>query len=274
MRVFVSWSGQRSQALGNALRSWLPQVIPGISFFHSEEIPKGRNWHVEIIKALRGCSIGIFCITPESLRSQWVLFEAGALAQHGDQPTLLTYILSPLELTGPLSLFQGTRFEQEDSRRFVQALARLAGTADDGEVLQRFDETWDHFQSAVQETVRVRLEELIPDFFSLFEGKETFEEPFQVCTDKRWDDRLRRTARTHHILSSAEYRKFLAGAQDVADAYEALLNALDRYDMHIGALLLKPVEYAVLRQADQNLLEQARQRVVDEVRKLKELAGD
>ena len=106
MRVFISWSGQRSQALGNALRSWLPQVIPGISFFHSEEIPKVRNWHVEIIKALRGCSIGIFCITPESLRSQWMLFEAGALAQHGDQPTLLTYILSPLELTGPLSLFE------------------------------------------------------------------------------------------------------------------------------------------------------------------------
>jgi hypothetical protein len=274
MRVFISWSGQRSRALGSALRSWLSKVIPGISFFDSEEIPKGKNWHVEVIKALRGCSIGIFCITPENLRSQWVLFEAGALAQHGDQPTLLTYIIGPVELTGPLSHFQSTRFEQEDSRRFVQALAKLAGTADDEEVLQRFNGTWDHFQSVVQETVRVRLEELIPGFFSLFEGKKTFEEPFPVCTDKRWDDRLRRTARTHHILSSAEYGKFLAGAQEVADAYEALLNALDRYDMHLGALLLKPVEYADLRQENQDLLEQARQRVVDEVRKLKELAGD
>jgi hypothetical protein len=272
MRAFISWSGQRSQALGNALRSWLPQIIPGIDFFHSEEIPKGRNWHVEIIKALRGCSIGIFCITPESLRSPWVLFEAGALAQHGDQPTLLTYILSPVELTGPLSHFQGTRFEQEDSRRFVQTLARLAAVADDGKVLQRFDETWGHFQSVVQDTARVRLEELIPDFFSLFEGKKTFEEPFPVCTDKRWDDRLRRTARTHYILSSAENRRFLRG--DVAVVYEGLLSALDRYDMHIGALLLKPIDYTDLRQADQNLLEQARQRVVDEVMNLKKLVGD
>ena len=106
MRVFISWSGQRSRALGSALRSWLSKVIPGISFFDSEEIPKGKNWHVEVIKALRGCSIGIFCITPENLRSQWVLFEAGALAQHGDQPTLLTYTIGPVELTGPLSHFQ------------------------------------------------------------------------------------------------------------------------------------------------------------------------
>jgi hypothetical protein len=44
--------------------------------------------------------------------------------------------------------------------------------------------------------------------------------------------------------------------------------------MHIGALLLKPVDCADLRQAEQKLLEQARQRVVDEVMNLKKLVGD
>lgn len=90
MRVFISWSGARSQAIATALRDWLPKLIREIEFFHSEDIPKGRNWHAALIEALRDCSVGIFCVTPESLRSPWMLFEAGAMAQHGERPMLLT----------------------------------------------------------------------------------------------------------------------------------------------------------------------------------------
>jgi hypothetical protein len=35
------------------------------------------------VDELRGCSLRVICVTPESLRSQWMLFEAEALAQHG-----------------------------------------------------------------------------------------------------------------------------------------------------------------------------------------------
>ena len=56
MKLFISWSGTRSRALGNALRSWLPKVIPDLSFFHSEDIPKGKNWHTAAYQKHKGAS--------------------------------------------------------------------------------------------------------------------------------------------------------------------------------------------------------------------------
>ena len=276
MRVFISWSGQRSRALGSALRNWLSKVIPGISFFDSEEIPKGKNWHVEVIKALRGCSIGIFCITPENLRSQWVLFEAGALAQHGDQPTLLTYTIGPVELTGPLSHFQSPRVRAGGFQAFrsgIRQVGRHRGRRRGAASNVQRDLGSFSISGAGNRPRETRGAN--PGLLFAVRGQEDVRRALSSLHGQT----IGRSGSDappgpHHILSSAEYGKFLAGAQEVADAYEALLNALDRYDMHIGALLLKPVEYADLRQANQDLLEQARQRVVDEVRKLKELPSD
>jgi hypothetical protein len=66
MKIFVSWSGTRSQAIANALRKWLPTLIDRIELFHSEDIPKGRNWHTALVKALHDCAAGIFCVTQKA----------------------------------------------------------------------------------------------------------------------------------------------------------------------------------------------------------------
>jgi hypothetical protein len=269
VKLFISWSGTRSRALGNALRRWLPKVIPDLSFFHSEEIPKGKNWHTALVDGLRGCRLGIFCITPESLRSAWLMFEAGALAQHGDEPTLLTYTLGAVSLDGPLSHFQATKFERADSRRFVQDLGAILGIEHGQFVLRRFDESWEDFESEVRNTTHAGLEELVPGFFSLFHNKKTFHEPFPECTDKRWEDRLRRTAETHALLSRPDTRSLLAGDTEVGSAYEELLAALDRYRMHIGSLLLTRTEFGDLKKEDQDRLEGTRKsivRIVEELR--------
>jgi hypothetical protein len=112
MRAFISWSGARSEALAQALKDWLPTVLPGIDTFHSAEIPKGQNWHSALIAALRGCRIGVFCVTPESLRLEWMLFEAGALAQHGDAPALFTYLYGCVgrQGIGPAGPFSSNTF--------------------------------------------------------------------------------------------------------------------------------------------------------------------
>jgi len=166
------------------LRSWLPKVIPDLSFFHSEDIPKGKNWHTALVDGLRECPLGIFCITPESLRSPWLMFEAGALAQHGDEPTLLTYTLAAVSLDGPLSHFQATKFERADSRRFVQDLGAILGIENRESVLRRFDESWEDFESEARKTTHVGLEELAPGFFSLFHNKKTFHEELLAALDR------------------------------------------------------------------------------------------
>jgi hypothetical protein len=245
------------------MRNWLPKLIDGIELFHSEDIPKGRSWHSVLVEALRNCSAGIFCVTPESLRSHWMLFEAGALIQHGDQPTLLTYVYGIDELPGPLSHFQTTRFDREDSRRFVQAIAELVGARDANTVLTRFEETWPSFESEVVANTLVPIQELLSDFPSLFEESKTFHESLLDCSGRKWDDRLRRTARTHGYLSQKDIAPILSSDPYLRGAYRDLLSALDRYDMHIGAYLLKPVDFANLTSREQTHLEDARKRILD-----------
>jgi hypothetical protein len=264
MRVFVSWSGSRSEAVAAALRKWLPETIPGITFFHSEDIPKGANWHGALVEALRDCGVGIFCVTPEALRSPWLQFEAGAMAQHGDRPTLLTYLYGVDELTGPLGHFQATRFDRADTRRLAGDLAALLGAGDPEAARARLDDAWPAFEAQVIADTAVPAQQLLPEFAELFDrSKKTFHEPFPECSNTRWDDRLRRTSRTHAYLSRPEIGALFQSDAFLRQGYEALLAALGRYDMHIGSLLLDRRDYERLPDAEQRMLEDARKLVLD-----------
>jgi hypothetical protein len=264
MRVFISWSGARSEVLGLALKDWLPKVLPAVETFHSADIPKGENWHSALIKELRECRIGVFCVTPESLRSPWMLFEAGALAQHGNQPELFTYLygIPGSRVSGPLGHFQATRFHREDSRRFVRDLARLVD-AGGAQPASDFDERWDEFEANVLPRMLLPIQRLIPEFPELFANKKSFHEPFPDCSNKRWDDRLRRTARVHETLSRPDIADIVASDPYLSGAFEELLIARDRYDMHIGACLMEPLEYTDLDEKKQRQLEDARTTVLN-----------
>ena len=264
MRVFISWSGARSEALGRVLNDWLPKVVPGIDTFHSAEIPKGENWHSALIAALRGCRVGVFCVTSESLRSQWMLFEAGALAQHGDAPELFTYLYGVPgdRLSGPLGHFQATRFDREDSRQFVRDLAKVT-VGDKAEIASDFDEDWNAFEAAVLSRMTLPIQRLVPEFPELFDNKKAFNESFPDCSNKRWDDRLRRAVRVQERLSRPEVAEIVASDPYLRGAFGELLSALGRYDMHIGACLMQPREYTALDESDQHQLEDARIQILE-----------
>ena len=87
--------------------------------------------------------------------------------------------------------------------------------------------------------------------------------PLPDCSDKRWDHRLRRTARTHAYLSQGDIAAILSSDPYLRGAYSDLLSALDRYDMHIGAYLLRPIDFASLTDSEQTQLEDARRRILD-----------
>jgi hypothetical protein len=264
MRVFISWSGARSEALGLALKDWLPKVLPAVETFHSADIPKGKNWHSALIEELRGCRVGVFCVTPESLRSPWMLFEAGALAQHGSQPELFTYLygIPDGRVSGPLAPFQATRFDREDSRRLVHDLARLVDK-DAAQPGSDFDDRWNELEANLLPRLLLPIQRLIPEFPDLFALKKTFHESFPDCSDQRWDDRLRRTARVHETLSRPDIADIVASDPYLSGAFEELLAALDRYDMHIGAFLMEPLEYTDLDEKKQRLLEDSRTHVLN-----------
>jgi hypothetical protein len=66
MRIFVSWSGERSHGVAEALRNWLPHVIQGLQpWLSSNDIDKGARWAADIASHLEESRVGIICLTPE-----------------------------------------------------------------------------------------------------------------------------------------------------------------------------------------------------------------
>ena len=66
MKVFISWSGDRSKYVARALYEWIPRVIQNVEPWLSAEMPKGVKWSPEIAKALDETKFGVFCVTPEN----------------------------------------------------------------------------------------------------------------------------------------------------------------------------------------------------------------
>ena len=81
-KVFISWSGDSSQKVAETLREWIPSVIQAIDpWVSSQDIKPGNRWSDKIKKELDETSYGIICLTSDNLQSDWMHFEAGALAK-------------------------------------------------------------------------------------------------------------------------------------------------------------------------------------------------
>jgi len=59
LRVFVSWSGERSKTIALALHSWLRKVTQGARYWVSpKDIEGGSLWDLEIAASLRPATLG------------------------------------------------------------------------------------------------------------------------------------------------------------------------------------------------------------------------
>ena len=130
MKVFISWSGERSKAVAQALRDWLPNVIQAVEPWMSEaDIAKGARWSLDMARELDETRVGIICLTPENLNAAWILFEAGALSKTLEETYVCPYLLDlrPADLEGPLAQFQAAMGNEEDTRKLVQTINRALG---------------------------------------------------------------------------------------------------------------------------------------------------
>src|SRR5262245_40915769 len=121
MKVFISWSGDLSKQIGEAFREWLPSVLQHVKpYFTPADIDKGAKWSTEIFQELGQSRIGIMVLTRQSLGSEWLMFEAGAIAsQIPDKARVcpLIFQLEPIDLKGPLANFQATTFSKTEFQK-------------------------------------------------------------------------------------------------------------------------------------------------------------
>lgn len=164
MKVFISWSGERSNAVARALRDWLPRVIQSLQpWMSASDIEKGARWGTDMAHELKDARVGIICLTPENLEAPWILFEAGALSKTLEKTFVCPYLfeVEPADISGPLVQFQTTRAVKEETRQLIQTINRaLEGNAVSDNVLNvTFEKWWPDLENALKEVPPSREEE-------------------------------------------------------------------------------------------------------------------
>jgi len=154
-KVFISWSGDLSRKLGEALREWLPASLQYVKpYFSPEDIQKGTKWNTEIAKELESSDVGVICLTLDNTEKPWILFEAGALSKSIDKSRVCTLLfnIEPADVKGPLTSFQSTRFIRDDFKRLISTVNNTAGDAklDAGVLDSVFDMWWPKLEEKVQ----------------------------------------------------------------------------------------------------------------------------
>lgn len=153
MKVFISWSGERSKALAQACHDWIPLVLHNVEPWLSEaDIEAGDRWAEAVAKELSDSNFGIICVTRENVGSPWVLFEAGALAKsmQGSKVIPLLLDLDFRDITGPLAQFQAKKLEKAGINEVISSINQTANHAvPEARAKQLFDALWPEFEKKV-----------------------------------------------------------------------------------------------------------------------------
>lgn len=155
MKVFISWSGTKSQKVAMVLKEWLPSVIQSLEpYVSSEDIDKGARWSTDIATELENSSFGILCVTKDNLNAPWISFEAGALSKSMDKSFVTPFLfdIKRSEVNGPILQFQSTIFEREDIKKLICTLNKAC--EDSGIPESRLDSAFEVWYPRLEEELK------------------------------------------------------------------------------------------------------------------------
>jgi hypothetical protein len=159
-KVFISWSGPLAKKIAEELHDWIPKVLQSVQTYYTpDDIEKGTRWVGNIEKELSESELGILCLTRENHVSPWINFEAGALSKHRELSKVCPLLLDfdNTDLTGPLSIFQTTKFQKEE---FKKLIASVNSSCQEQRLDQKtFDETFEVWWPKLEEKVGQILKE-------------------------------------------------------------------------------------------------------------------
>ena len=125
MKVFISWSGERSKYLASYFNDFLKEVFESIEpWMSSADISAGKRWSPEVAKELEESDLGILFLTPENVSAPWIMFEAGALAKKLEIAKVipLLFDLEISDISPPISDFQARKLNFEGVRDVITSI--------------------------------------------------------------------------------------------------------------------------------------------------------
>jgi TIR domain len=155
MRVFVSWSGERSKAAALGLKSLLEDTFAeGVDVFISDHIDAGEAWARRLESELEQSQFGVLCLTQENFQAPWLLFEAGAISKKFGSARVAPYLIDELPSTAdrsPLSQFQHVQANREGTLRLVKSINAVRENPQVNERLERlFNKWWPDFDQTLK----------------------------------------------------------------------------------------------------------------------------
>ena len=125
MNIFLSWSGEASRRVAEALHAWLPLVLGDIQpWLSGRDIRPGELWSRQIRRHLAHADFGILCLTPDNLAAPWIHYEAGELARKLDGSGVCPLMCGVdfAQLSGPLSQFQAITMSERSVLDLLHAI--------------------------------------------------------------------------------------------------------------------------------------------------------
>lgn len=158
-KVFISWGGNLSKRLAEEIKKWLPSVLQFVKpYFTPDDIEKGARWESNIAQELSSSNIGIICLTKDNINRPWILFEAGALSKNLEKSNVCTILFNvdSSEITGPLTCFQATKFDEADFKKLIKTINNTGGESKlEPAVLDEvFNMWWPRLKERIEQIIR------------------------------------------------------------------------------------------------------------------------
>ena len=115
---------------------------------------KGTKWDSEISNELEQSDICIITLTRESLNSQWIMFEAGAISRRVERARIcpIVFNIEKTDIQGPLSRFQATAFNEHEIHQLLTTINKAAKDAalTEADLDASFKKWWPDLKSEVE----------------------------------------------------------------------------------------------------------------------------
>jgi len=274
MKVFISWSGERSREVASVLRDWLSCVLQAVKpWVSTRDIDRGALWFNEINGQLQEATVGIICLTQQNKNQPWILFEAGALAKGLSTSRVLTLLidLDAGDVKDPLAQFNHTLPSKDGLHSLVHTLNAALGSGGlDAKVLEQVFETYwpqfeQQFEAAMQSTPEspadpvkgpdeaiaelIALTKTVANRVARIEQREVHEPTEQSAFNIRSvipltkEQSSSNSALSRDISARRLARKMLSEGHDVSDVREAVMKlvGVGKADKIVEAVLLSTV---------------------------------
>jgi len=166
MKVFISWSGERSRRVAELLNNWIQCVIQAVDpWVSSQNLDRGTLWFSEISNQLANTTHGIICLTKSNKEKPWILFEAGALAKGLSSSKVFTFLIDlyPQDIEDPLAQFNHILPNRDGLMKLVYSINNSLDVKKLSEpILKNVLETfWPQFEEAFKIILQETTEEVV-----------------------------------------------------------------------------------------------------------------